>query len=63
MKRYRLIKRALGLCLGVAMVFQMLAIPVMAADYWPEGIDTISPSAIVMEMNTGTVLYEKNRVL
>ena len=31
-----------------------------AADYWPEGIDTTSPSAIVMEMNTGTILYDKN---
>lgn len=31
-----------------------------AEEYWPEGIETGSPNAIVMEMNTGTVLYEKN---
>ncbi len=28
--------------------------------YWPEGPQIDSPNAIVMEVNTGTVLYEKN---
>lgn len=28
--------------------------------YWPEGIETSSQSAIVMEASTGTILYQKN---
>lgn len=38
-------------------------IPAYADDtdiYWPEGPQIDSPNAIVMEVNTGTVLYEKN---
>lgn len=30
------------------------------AQYWPEGPEVVSSSAIVMEANTGTILYEKN---
>ena len=33
---------------------------VKADEYWPEGPDIQTPSAVVMEVNTGTVLYEKN---
>jgi D-alanyl-D-alanine carboxypeptidase len=33
---------------------------VKAEDYWPQMPEIASPSAIVMEVNTGTVLYEKN---
>lgn len=29
-------------------------------EYWPEGPSIETPSAVVMEMNSGTVLYEKN---
>ena len=36
------------------------AIPVSAADYWPSGIEVMSNSAIVIEADTGTVLFEKN---
>ncbi len=60
MKKYRLLKRVTSLFLGAVMVMQLGAQTVNAADYWPEGLDTESPSAIVMEMSTGTVLYEKN---
>lgn len=60
MKKYRFLQRAIGLLLGVVMALQVGAHTVSAADYWPEGLDTTSPSAIVMEMSTGTVLYEKN---
>lgn len=28
--------------------------------YWPQGPEVVSSSAIVMEANTGTILYEKN---
>jgi D-alanyl-D-alanine carboxypeptidase len=33
---------------------------VKAEEYWPQMPEISSPSAIVMEVNTGTVLYEKN---
>lgn len=33
---------------------------IKAEEYWPEGPAIASPSAIVMEVNTGTILYEKN---
>lgn len=60
MKKYRFLQRAVCLLLGVVMALQVGAKTVSAADYWPEGLDTTSPSAIVMEMSTGTILYEKN---
>ena len=49
----------------LAMVTTLCARPLAAfADgddtYWPEGPQINSPSAVVMEVNTGTVLYEKN---
>lgn len=31
-----------------------------AADYWPAGVDVAAESAIIMEQETGTVLYSKN---
>lgn len=33
---------------------------VKAADYWPDDIEINSPCAIAMEVNTGTILFEKN---
>ncbi len=36
------------------------SINVNAAAYWPDGVDVQSGAAIVMEQETGTVLYEKN---
>lgn len=33
---------------------------VQAAEYWPEAPEITSPNAIVMEVSTGVVLYEKN---
>lgn len=35
-------------------------VSIEAADFWPEGPEVQSASAIVMEASTGTVLYEKN---
>ena len=60
MKRNRFLKRLASLFLAVVFVFQGNAPVVNAAEYWPEGINTTSPSAIVMELSTGTILYEKN---
>lgn len=59
MKKNSILKRACSLLLGMVLTLQ-ISVSVFAADYWPEGMNTTSPSAIVMEMSTGTVLYEKN---
>lgn len=50
-----------GLCATLAAVF-MFSAPVEAkADvYWPEGPSISTPTAIVIEVNSGAVLYEKN---
>ncbi|SFN72599.1 D-alanyl-D-alanine carboxypeptidase [Pseudobutyrivibrio sp. UC1225] len=33
---------------------------VKAADYWPSSVDVTAESAIIMEQETGTILYSKN---
>lgn len=50
-----------GISAAMAAIF-LLAIPTDAkADvYWPEGPSINTPSAIVIEVNSGAVLYEKN---
>ena len=60
MKKLKFLKRIASLVLGAAFALQIAVPVVQAADYWPEGINTTSPSAIVMELSTGTILYEKN---
>lgn len=51
-----------GLCLLMSVFCLVQARPekIYASEYWPEGPGTMSPSAILMELSTGTVLYEKN---
>lgn len=39
---------------------QIHPVRVDAAEYWPEGPAVESPSVILMEMSTGTILYEKD---
>ena len=50
-----------GICAGLV-AFLLLAIPTSAKAeaYWPEGPAVKAPSAIVMEVNSGAILYEKN---
>ena len=48
------------LLLGVVCLLPMHTLPVQAEEYWPEGPQIEGESAIVMEVSTGTVLYEKN---
>lgn len=48
------------LLLGVVCLLPMHILPVQAEEYWPEGPQIEGESAIVMEVSTGTVLYEKN---
>lgn len=60
MKKHRFLKRIASMVLGAVFALQVGMPVIQAADYWPEGMNTTSPSAIVMEMSTGTILYEKN---
>ena len=53
-------KKMLAAALGIFCILQINPMKVSAADYWPEAPETLSPSIIVMEASTGTVLYEKN---
>ena len=53
-------KKAAGLILTILTVVQLSAVKVEAADYWPDAPQTASPSIMLMEESTGTVLYEKN---
>ena len=50
-----------GICAVLAAIL-FIATPMSAkADvYWPEGPSIATPSAIVIEINSGAVLYEKN---
>ena len=50
-----------GICAFFAIII-FLATPMSAkADvYWPEGPSIDTPSVIVIEINSGAVLYEKN---
>lgn len=42
------------------LLLTLFPISVQAEQYWPEGPKIDSPSAIVIEINSGTVLYENN---
>ncbi len=55
--KYR--KMALAIICAVSSLF-IDGINLKAAEYWPDGPETESPCIIVMEEETGTILYEKN---
>ncbi len=61
MKEKKTIWRKVG-CVILAVVTLITSHPitVKAEAYWPEGPIIETPSAIVMEVNSGAVLYEKN---
>ena len=44
----------------VTCLFTINTNEVQASDYWPSGVDVTAESAIVMELETGTILYSKN---
>lgn len=52
-------KRGISATLA-AILFLAVPTSVKADAYWPEGPSIKTPSAIVMEVNSGAVLYEKN---
>lgn len=56
----RKIKRWTCFLLSTVFLFQMSSLIVQAEDYWPEGPQVAGESAVVMDVSTGTVLYEKN---
>ena len=49
-----------GVLAGVFCLSFLSYLPVQAEDYWPSGPEVQSGAAVVMEVSTGTVLYEKN---
>lgn len=53
-------KKVFCVLLSTFYLIQVNAADVFASEYWPEGPETASPSAILMELSTGTILYEKN---
>lgn len=55
--------RILTLLLAFAIMFtgiRPVEIHAETKQYWPKGVSVTSDSAVVMEVNTGTVLYSKN---
>lgn len=61
MKKRHRGRRAGIFFLALTMVLSMKVPRVYAKEYWPEGPQVQSLSAVVLEVNTGTVLYEKDK--
>lgn len=53
-------KKAVCMLLSAVCFLSAFPTEVKATQYWPEGPMIESPSAILMEMSTGAILYEKN---
>ena len=51
-------KKAACLILTIISTVCLGKVDVKAADYWPDAPETLSPSVILMEESTGTILYE-----
>lgn len=64
MKKIKYMKRLGSILLsGLVSLGLFVAIPpveLKAEETWPQAPEIVSPSAIVIEINTGTILYEKN---
>lgn len=60
MRLKKTITKALALLLTINTLLAFNSIKVQAADYWPTGVDVVAESAIVMELETGTILYSKD---
>ena len=56
----RFISKLLAFILLINGLFLFNYKNVEAADYWPSGVDVTAESAIIMEQETGTILYSKN---
>lgn len=60
MRKGNMWKKIVSGVLAAVSILCTCNIEVKAEQYWAEGPEIGSPSAIVIEVNTGTVLYEKN---
>ena len=60
MKAKKIIAKAFAFLFIINTIFVLNVTEARAADYWPSGVDVVAESAIVMEQETGTILYEKN---
>ncbi|MBR6281998.1 MAG: D-alanyl-D-alanine carboxypeptidase, partial [Lachnospiraceae bacterium] len=57
----KLVKRIVSALFAVTLAAGLVhPMPVEAESYWPSGIEVESNAAIVMEQDTGTILYQKN---
>lgn len=54
------ILRTICLILGIVCFLQIDTATIKASEYWPDQPAVESASAIIMELSTGTILYEKN---
>lgn len=53
-------KKAVCMLLSTVCFLSAFPTEIKASQYWPEGPSIDSPSAILMEVSTGAILYEKN---
>ena len=53
-------KKAMSCLMAVLLCVMNLAMPVYAKEKWPKMPDVEAPSICVMEITTGTILYERN---
>ncbi len=60
MKIKKIIAKALAFIFILNSTVVLQTTTVKAEDYWPAGVDVTAESAIVMEQETGTILYSKN---
>ncbi len=59
-KKQNFRKKGMLFFLFLIIIVQIMPQKVKADGYWPQPPDIVTPCAVVMEVNTGTVLYEKN---
>lgn len=52
-------KKIVCVVLSLLFFMPMMSVTVSASEYWPEGPFVESPSVILMEASTGTILYQK----
>lgn len=52
-------KNYICILLAVVLAGTLCPVTAQAEEFWPEGPDITTPYAIVMEINSGTILYEK----
>ncbi|MCR5416490.1 MAG: D-alanyl-D-alanine carboxypeptidase [Pseudobutyrivibrio sp.] len=59
-KIHRFVAKLLTVAMVATSTLSLNSMTVKAEDYWPSGVDVTAESAIIMEQETGSILYEKN---